>query len=109
MGGQAGAGAAARGSVESSVQSSVEKPQATPLLRLLKAHPGLTARQAAEQLGLSQRAVEKQLAALKRQWPPAPHRAEQGWLLAGGGVSRCASEPPAVILSPAGMAITSAL
>ena len=36
-----------------------------PLLRLLKAHPGLTAKQAAEQLGLSQRAVEKQLAALK--------------------------------------------
>jgi len=30
-----------------------------PLLRLLKAHPGLTAKQAAEQLGLSQRAVEK--------------------------------------------------
>ena len=56
---------AAEGSVRSSVESSVEKPEATPLLRLLKANPGLTARQAAEQLGLSQRAVEKQLAALK--------------------------------------------
>ena len=56
---------AAEGSVQSSVQSSVEKPEATPLLRLLKAHPGLTGKQAAEQLGLSQRAVEKQLAVLK--------------------------------------------
>ncbi|HEY6611754.1 MAG TPA: Fic family protein [Pseudomonas sp.] len=53
------------GSVESSVESSVEKAEETPLLRLLKANPGLTAKQAAEQLGLSQRAVEKQLAALK--------------------------------------------
>lgn len=57
--------ASVQGSVESSAEGSVEKPQAAPLLRLLKAHPGLTARQAAEQLGLSQRAVEKQLAALK--------------------------------------------
>lgn len=52
---------AAEGSEESSEESSEEMP----LLRLLKAHPGLTAKQAAEQLGLSQRAVEKQLAALK--------------------------------------------
>ncbi|MCM2319542.1 MAG: winged helix-turn-helix transcriptional regulator [Pseudomonas sp.] len=50
---------------EGSVQSSEESSEETPLLRLLKAHPGLTARQAAEQLGLSPRAVEKQLAALK--------------------------------------------
>ncbi len=50
---------------DSSVQSSEESSEETPLLRLLKAHPGLTAKQAAEQLGLSQRAVEKQLAALK--------------------------------------------
>lgn len=56
---------AAEGSVQGSAESSVERPEATPLLRLLKAHPGLTAKQAAEQLGLSQRAVEKQLAALK--------------------------------------------
>ena len=52
---------AAEGSEESSEESSEEMP----LLRLLKAHPGLTAKQAAEQLGLSPRAVEKQLAALK--------------------------------------------
>lgn len=48
-----------------SVQSSEEGSEETPLLRLLKAHPGLTAKQAAARLGLSQRAVEKQLAALK--------------------------------------------
>lgn len=53
-----------QGSVESSVQSG-RKAEETPLLRLLKAHPGLTAKQAAEHLGLSPRAVEKQLAALK--------------------------------------------
>lgn len=52
---------AAEGSEESSEESSEEMP----LLRLLKAQPGLTAKQAAEQLGLSPRAVEKQLAALK--------------------------------------------
>ena len=56
---------AADGSEESSVQSSEEKAEETPLLRLLKAHPELTAKQAAEQLGLSPRAVEKQLATLK--------------------------------------------
>lgn len=43
---------------EGSVQSSVEKPEATPLLRLLKAHPGLTAKQAAEQQDLSAKAID---------------------------------------------------
>ncbi len=56
---------AADGSEESSEESSEEKAEETPLLRLLKAHPELTAKQAAEQLGLSPRAVEKQLATLK--------------------------------------------
>lgn len=51
--------------VEGSEESSEESSEEMPLLRLLKAHPGLTAKQAAEQLGLSPRAVEKQLAALK--------------------------------------------
>ncbi|WP_455229850.1 Fic family protein [Geopseudomonas aromaticivorans] len=50
---------------EGSLQGSEESSEETPLLRLLKAHPGLTAKQAAEQLGLSPRAVEKQLATLK--------------------------------------------
>lgn len=48
-----------------SVQSSEESSEQTPLLALLAANPTLTARQAAERLGLTQRAVEKQLAALK--------------------------------------------
>ena len=48
-----------------SEQSSVESSEQTPLLALLAANPTLTARQAAERLGLSPRAVEKQLAALK--------------------------------------------
>ncbi len=56
---------AAEGSVQGSEESSEESSEAKPLLRLLKAHPGLTAKQAAERLGLSPRAVEKQLAALK--------------------------------------------
>jgi len=60
-----GSGGSVESSVQSSEESSVEKTEETPLLRLLKAHPGLTAKQAAEQLGLSPRAVEKQLAALK--------------------------------------------
>src|SRR5690554_690843 len=49
----------------SSEQSSVQGSEQTPLLVLLAANPMLTARQAAERLGLSSRAVEKQLAALK--------------------------------------------
>lgn len=49
----------------SSEQSSVQGSEQTPLLVLLAANPTLTARQAAERLGLSSRAVEKQLAALK--------------------------------------------
>lgn len=53
--------AQASGSEQSSEQSSEQ----TPLLALLAANPTLTARQAAERLGLSPRAVEKQLAALK--------------------------------------------
>lgn len=53
--------AQASGSEQSSEQSSEQ----TPLLALLAANPALTARQAAERLGLSPRAVEKQLAALK--------------------------------------------
>lgn len=48
-----------------SVQSSEESSEQTPLLALLAANPTLTAKQAAERLGLSPRAVEKQLAALK--------------------------------------------
>lgn len=52
-------------SVQSSEESSVEKAGADPLLQLLQANPALTAREAATQLGLTQRAVEKQLAALK--------------------------------------------
>ena len=50
-----------KGSEESAEQSSEE----TPLLLLLKAKPQLTGRQAAEKLGISQRAVEKQLSRLK--------------------------------------------
>lgn len=46
-------------------QGSVERSEQTPLLMLLAANPALTARRAAERLGLSPRAVEKQLAALK--------------------------------------------
>ncbi|AJE22036.1 Fic family protein [Azotobacter chroococcum] len=49
----------------SSVQSAEESSEETPLLTLLRSNPSLTAKQAAERLGLSQRAVEKQLAALK--------------------------------------------
>lgn len=48
-----------------SAQSSGESSEQTPLLALLKANPALTSRQAAEKLGLSPRAVEKQLARLK--------------------------------------------
>lgn len=48
-----------------SVQSAEESSEKTPLLTLLRSNPSLTAKQAAESLGLSQRAVEKQLAALK--------------------------------------------
>ncbi|TBW34562.1 winged helix-turn-helix transcriptional regulator [Azotobacter chroococcum] len=50
---------------DGSVQSAEESSEETPLLALLRSNPALTARQAAERLGLSQRAVEKQLAALK--------------------------------------------
>lgn len=50
-----------KGSEESAEESSEE----SPLLRLLKAKPQLTGKQAAEKLGISQRAVEKQLARLK--------------------------------------------
>jgi predicted HTH transcriptional regulator len=50
---------------DGSVQSAEESSEETSLLALLRSNPALTARQAAERLGLSQRAVEKQLAALK--------------------------------------------
>ena len=46
-------------------QSSEQGTEQTPLLRLLKAKPKLTGKQAADQLGISPRAVEKQLAKLK--------------------------------------------
>lgn len=46
-------------------QSSELGSEEIPLLRLLKSKPQLTGKQAAEQLGISQRAVEKQLAKLK--------------------------------------------
>lgn len=49
------------GSEESSEESSEE----TPLLRLLASNAKLTAKDAAERLGLSPRAVEKQIASLK--------------------------------------------
>ena len=49
----------------SSEESSEQRSEQTPLLALLAANPALTARQAAERLGLTSRAVEKQLAALK--------------------------------------------
>ncbi|MDO9622861.1 MAG: Fic family protein [Pseudomonas sp.] len=49
----------------STEQSSEYGSEEMPLLGLLKAKPQLTGKQAAEQLGLSQRAVEKQLAKLK--------------------------------------------
>jgi len=52
---------ASAGSEESAEEGSEE----SPLLRLLKAKPQLTGKQAAEKLGISQRAVEKQLARLK--------------------------------------------
>jgi Fic family protein len=48
-----------------SEESTEEGSEENPLLRLLKAKPKLTGKQAAEQLGVSQRAVEKQLAKLK--------------------------------------------
>lgn len=49
----------------SSEQSSDKSSEQTPLLALLTTNPALTAKQAAEYLGLTSRAVEKQLAALK--------------------------------------------
>lgn len=58
-------GEALEAQASGSEQSSVESSEQTPLLMLLAANPALTARQAAERLGLSPRAVEKQLAALK--------------------------------------------
>ncbi|TKD46775.1 winged helix-turn-helix transcriptional regulator [Azotobacter chroococcum] len=51
--------------MESTADGSVQSSEETSLLALLRSNPALTARQAAERLGLSQRAVEKQLAALK--------------------------------------------
>ena len=47
------------------IDSSEESSEETPLLRLLAANAKLTAKDAAERLGLSPRAVEKQIAALK--------------------------------------------
>ena len=57
--------AASVNTLGSTEQSSEYGSEEMPLLGLLKAKPQLTGKQAAEQLGLSQRAVEKQLAKLK--------------------------------------------
>jgi Fic family protein len=49
----------------SSVESSEQSSEEISLLALLKANPRITAKQAAERLGLTPRSVEKQLASLK--------------------------------------------
>jgi predicted HTH transcriptional regulator len=58
-------------------------------LRLLKAKPQLTGKQAAEQLGVSQRGVEKQLAKLKATGRIARVGPNKGghWQVSEGGCS----------------------
>lgn len=70
-----------------SVQSTEEGSEETPLLALPGSNPALTARQAAERLGLSQRAVENQRARLNASSPLASYRSEQGRSLADDVVS----------------------
>lgn len=52
--------------ISSETGSEIPSPREVEVLELLSAHPKLSARELGEQLGISQRAIEKHLAALRR-------------------------------------------